>query len=322
MRRSRGDHRAEGRVAGGDALGAGDDVRLVAVPLRAEHVAEPAERADHLVADQEHVVLVADLADPVEVSRRRREAAAGVLDRLQEDRRDRFRSLVLDRRRDLVGGPEAELLLVVLEVRRAVVVRVRHPERRGDERLERRLHARQAGDREGALRRPVVGDRPADHLVLVVLAGELEVVLGELPRGLDGLAATGGEEDPVEVARRVVGHPLGELDRVGVGVGPDRHERQPFGLLRGGLGQLRAPVAELAHEQAGEPVEVALPVDVVDVGTLAADDDRNLGVVMRRVPGEVHPQVLTCLVLQAGIVVGDLAGHGYRFLASRSVFTS
>ena len=224
-----GDHRAERGVAGGDALGAGDHVGLVAVALGAEHVAQPAEGADDLVADQQHVVLVADLADPLEVAGRRREAAAGVLHRLQEDRGDRLGALVLDRDGDLVGGPEAELLLVVLEVRRAVVVGVRHPERRRHQRLERRLHARQPGDRQRALRGAVVGDGPADHLVLVGLAGDLEVVLGQLPGGLDGLAATGGEEDPVEVARRVVGDPLGELDGVGVGVGPQRHERQ---LLR------------------------------------------------------------------------------------------
>src|SRR4051794_25580283 len=63
-----GDHRAEWGVTGGDALGAGDHVRLVPVALRAEHVAEAAERADDLVGDEQHVVLVADLADPLEVS--------------------------------------------------------------------------------------------------------------------------------------------------------------------------------------------------------------------------------------------------------------
>ena len=235
------DHRAQRRVAGGDALGAGDHVGLVAVALGAEHVTQPAEGADDLVGDQQYVVLVADLADPLEVSGRRREAAAGVLHRLQEDRGDRLGALVLDGDGDLVGGPQAELLLVVLEVRRAVVVGVRDPEGRRHQRLERRLHAGQAGDRQGALRGAVVGDRAADHLVLVGLADELEVVLGQLPGGLDRLAAAGGEEDAVQVARRVVGDPLGELDGVRVGVGPQRHEGQLLGLLGGGLGELGRP---------------------------------------------------------------------------------
>ena len=71
-------------------------------------MAEPAERADHLVADQQHVVLVADLADALEVAGRRREAAAGVLHRLEEDGGDGVGAFVLDGDRDLVGGPAAE----------------------------------------------------------------------------------------------------------------------------------------------------------------------------------------------------------------------
>ena len=90
------------------------------------------------------------------------------------------------------------------------------------------------------------------------LAGELEVLLGQLPRGLDGLAAAGGEEHPVEVTGREVGEPLGELDRLRVGVGPQREERQLAGLLGGRLGELLAAVPDLYDEQAGEPVEIAL----------------------------------------------------------------
>ena len=228
-----GDHRAERGVPGGDALRRGDHVGLVAEAGGAEHVAEAAEGADDLVGDQEHVVLVADLADPLEVARGRREAAAGVLHRLEEDRGDRVGALVLDRDRDLVGGPAAELLggevLGGAVLGRAVDVGVRYPEGRGDQRLELLLEQRQAGDRQRALGGAVVGDRAADHLVLHRLAGELEVVLGQLPRGLDRLAATAGEEDAVEVAGRVRRDLLGQLDRRGVGVGPQRHERQ---LLR------------------------------------------------------------------------------------------
>ena len=40
------------------------------------------------------------------------------------------------------------------------------------------------------------------------------------------------------------------------------------------LGELGAAVAELADEQPGQRVEVALALGVVDVGALAADDDR------------------------------------------------
>ena len=59
------DHAAERCVARREALGEGDDVWLVAVPLRAEVVAQPPERADHLVRHEQHAVTVADLADPL-----------------------------------------------------------------------------------------------------------------------------------------------------------------------------------------------------------------------------------------------------------------
>ncbi len=60
----------------------------------------------------------------------------------------------------------------------------------------------------------------------------------------------------------------------------------------GGVGELGAPVAELAHEEPGEAVEVALALVVPDVGALAAHDDRHVGVVVGGVAREVHPEVV------------------------------
>ena len=175
----------------------------------------------------------------------------------------------------------------------AVVVGVGHLVRARHERLERHPRLGDAGDGQRALRGAVVGDRPADHLVLARLADQLPVLLGQLPGRLDGLAATGGEEDPVEVARGGLGQPLGQLDRLGVRVGPQREERQVLGLLGGRLGQLGPTVPDLDDEQPGQAVEVAPAPVVVDVGALAPDDDGHLAAVLvRRVPGEVHPEVV------------------------------
>ena len=101
-----------------------------------------------------------------------------------------------------------------------------------------------------------------------------------------------------------------------VGVGPQRHEGQLLGLLRGGLGELGASVAELADEQAGEAVEVALAVAVPDVGALTAHDDRHVGLLVAGVPGEVHPEVVARGLLEVGVVVDVivLTEHVYRFL--------
>ncbi len=285
------------------------DVGLVAVALGAEHVTEPPERADHLVADQQYVVLVADLADAIEVPGRRREAAARVLDRFEEDGGDRVGALVLDRDGDLVGGPAAERGRVVAVDRGAVDVRVRHPEGARDQRLERRLQLRQSGDRQRAVGGAVVRDRAADHLVLGGFAGQLEVLLGQLPGGLDRLAATAGEEDPVQVARRVRRDPLGQLDRLRMRVRPEREERQLGGLLGRGLGELGAPVAELADEQAGQRVEVPLAAGVVDVRAVAADDDGDLGRLVAPHPGEMHPEVVARGLLQT-VEVGVVEGVG------------
>ena len=100
------DGRADRRVARGHRLGAGDHVGHVAVGVAGEHVADAAEGADHLVRDQQHVVLVADLAHPLEVAGRRREAAARVLHRLEEDGRDGLGALEQDHLLDPVRGPQ------------------------------------------------------------------------------------------------------------------------------------------------------------------------------------------------------------------------
>jgi hypothetical protein len=136
------DHQPERGIAGGDALGRRDDVGDVAEVVAGEHRADPAEGADRLVGDEQDVVLVADLADPLEVAGGRREAAAGVLHRLEEDRGDRLRALELDGLGDPVRGPPTERLLVVAQVLRAAVdVGVGHLVAAGHERLEDRLGA-------------------------------------------------------------------------------------------------------------------------------------------------------------------------------------
>ena len=66
----RRDHGAERHVARGQALRAGHEVGLDAVALAAEPGAEPAEAADDLVRDEQHVVRVAELADRGPVARR------------------------------------------------------------------------------------------------------------------------------------------------------------------------------------------------------------------------------------------------------------
>ena len=152
------DHRAHRRVGRGQRLRRRDDVRHVVVALAAEVVAEPAPGADHLVGDQQHAVAVADLAHALPVALLRREAAAGVLDRLEDHRRDGLGALEEDPLLDRVGRPERVALL-----RPAVAVGVRHVAAAGGQRLERRAQVGDAGRGERAHRGAVVGDLARDR---------------------------------------------------------------------------------------------------------------------------------------------------------------
>ncbi|CAM5253445.1 hypothetical protein STANM309S_01097 [Streptomyces tanashiensis] len=102
----------------------------------------------------------------------------------------------------------------------------------------------QAGDGQGALRGAVVHRTAREMtLYLVCLPCSLKYCFGELPGGIPThIAATGGEEDLVQVARRVVRETLGELDGLGVRVRPHGEERELLGLLVRDLGQFLAAV--------------------------------------------------------------------------------
>ena len=195
-----GDHRAHGGIAGGHALGAGDDVRDRLVAGDRERLTDAPKRADSLVGHQQDVVAVADLPHPREVPGWGREAPTGVLHRFQEHRRDRLRTLHEDRLLDLVGRPAAEPLDVVAVLGRPVEVGVGHLQRPGHQGFEGRLRRGNPGDAQGAVRGAVVGHGPTDHLRLQRLTGGPVELLGQFPRALHRLAAAGGEEHPVEVA--------------------------------------------------------------------------------------------------------------------------
>ena len=284
------DHRAEGRVATGQALGHRDHVGDVLVTLGAEHVPKTTERADHLVRDQQHTVAVADLSDPLEVTDRRREAPARVLHRFEVHRRDCLRAFGHDRVVDRPRGGGAERVFVVGQWV-AVPVGVGDVHDAGREWRERLAQRGDASDGEGAHGGAVVGGLAGDDLVALGLTESAEVLARQLPRRLHRLGATGGEEHPVEVGGRQRGQARREPDGGGVRVAPDREVRELLGLGAGGLCQLAATVAELHCEQARQAVEVPLPVLVEHVATVAPGDDGDVSVLVGRQPAEVHPEM-------------------------------
>ncbi len=291
------DHAAHRRVGRGQPLRHRDHVGDVAEAFAAEVVAEPAPGADHLVGDHQHVVLVADLAHPLEVAVGRDETAAGVLDRLEDHGGDRLRSLEDDPLLDRVRRPGRLALLGP-----AVDVGVGDVAAARGERFELSPQLGDPGRRERPQRGAVVGDLAGDHLVLLTFAMHAVVVAGQLQRRLDRLATAGGEEDAVEVGWGQRGDPRGEFDRPRVGVAPERVEVELFDLARRRFAVLGATVAGVDAEQSGEAVEVALAVLVEDVTALGAGDDRDL--VLGRVaahPREVHPEMSAGQLLKLGV---------------------
>ena len=194
------------------------------------------------------------------------------------------------RRREIVGATQragVEVLAVVA----AIPVRRLHLDGTRHQRFERRLDRRHAGHAEGADRRAVVGEEARDHLRARGLADQLEVLPGQLDRGVDRLAARRCEEHPVEVARSERGEARRQFDGRFVGERPDREVAERLGLTRRGLAELGAAVADLHREQSRQPVEISLAVLVPHVAALATRDDRHLGVGECAEAGEVHPQV-------------------------------
>ena len=194
-------------------------------------MAQPPEGADDLVGDEQDAMAVADFADALEVARRRGETAAGVLHGLEVDGGHRVGALAHNGPFDLVGGPSAEGHLVVGEDLGPVEVRVGHLDRPGHQRLEGSAQLGDAGDGERPHGGAVVGDVAADHLRALGLTGHAEVLAGQFPGRLDRFGTARGEEDAVEVAGRVAGDPLGQLDRPGVGIGPQREVGQRLACL-------------------------------------------------------------------------------------------
>src|SRR3546814_6307461 len=87
-------HGRERQIARGDALCQGHEVRLDVEQLAAEPVAGPAEAADHLVGDQQQVILLADALHFRPIGLRRHEDAAGTLDRRSEEHTSELQSLM------------------------------------------------------------------------------------------------------------------------------------------------------------------------------------------------------------------------------------
>ncbi len=148
----------------------------------------------------------------------------------------------------------------------------------------------------------------------MLLAARGVVLPRELPRRLDRLGAAGAEEDAVEVARRERRDLGRELDRARMRVRPVRVEGQLAHLLERRLADLLAErVADVHREEPSESVDVAPPVRVLEMATVAADDDRHVRGLELAHAGEVHPEVLLGGALQIDGLDGGHVAPRTRF---------
>src|SRR6185437_12351661 len=171
------------------------------------------------------------------------------------------------------------------------------------QRLERVADRGDAGQRERAERRAVVGGAAGDHLVAAALAADLVVLAGQLDDRLVGLGAAGAEEGAVEVAGRDLGDLGGKLDDARMRVAPVDEEPELGHLLRRRLAQLGAvAVPDLRAEEAGHAVEVALAVGVPEPAAVAPLDHGHLLRGEAALAREMHHQMLLREILQIGVV--------------------
>ena len=198
----RHDHAAHRHGARGHALGEGDHVGDDAVALGGEGVAEPAEAGDDLVEDQQDAVLVADLAQALEIALGRRQHAGRARHRLDDDGGDRRGVVQRDDALEIVGEMRAIVRLALGEGLLLAVIGVRQVVDAGQQRAEELAVGDDAADRDAAEADAVIAALAADQPGLGALAEHVPVGERDLQRRVGGLRAGVGEEDMVEIAGR------------------------------------------------------------------------------------------------------------------------
>ncbi|KAI3475961.1 hypothetical protein L1887_62519 [Cichorium endivia] len=264
-----------------------DNVRAHAVVLVAEHLARPAEPGLDLVADEEHVVLAAQLLDALEVSIAGHDNARLALDRLHEERGDLVAVLVEDL---------FEVVCIVVADVHVIDARTDAVEE-GTETGARLGVGGHGDDAEGAAVE-VACDREQTRLALGDALLHVAPLARELERRLDRLGAR------VHGKHHLVSKRLGDLfgkGRKGRVVEGARAERELLRLRHERAHNVRVAVALVDRTVGGEEVEVLTSLGVPDVGALrAVKDDGQRVVVVRAVLG----------FLVDGLLGGERVGRG------------
>ncbi|MNS81773.1 hypothetical protein D3C72_1154950 [compost metagenome] len=306
------DHAAQRNHAVGHALGEVQHVGHHAEIVRREVGAHAPEAGDDLVEDQQDAVLVADLAQALQIALRRQVPAGRTGHRLHDDRGHVARvvqrqdaGFELDQR---VFGPHRLRVVDVGMVHRVVdEAHVVHARQKG--RAEHLAVARNAAHRHAAEAHAVVALLAADEHVAVALAARAVVGQRHLHRGVGGLGARVAEQHLVQVARGQRGDHFGRLEGLVVADLEGGGVVQRVQLLLDRLVDRLAVVARAHAPQRGDAVDHLLAV--VRGERHAVGRHENPRVLLEMAVGrEGQPLVVHVEVLEGHVSLLRLCGEG------------
>ncbi|EDT37845.1 conserved hypothetical protein [Burkholderia ambifaria MEX-5] len=297
-------HRAHRRIAGGQPLRDGHQVRIDLLGLAREQRAGAAEAGDDLVGDEQDAEAPACVAHRLQPAGRRHDHAAGALHGLAEECGDVVRAELRDlrfergdRRGDQRLRIVAERVAIRVGRRNMVLVRARY--------VEMAVEHGQRGEPRADRRRAVIAALERDHLLLRRAAGRVEIVGDEAQRGIDRIRAAEREVHAVQRRRRERREPFGELDR-GLRAEMEIAGRvgQLLHLLGGGLHDAVAAVADVHAPQARERIEQRMAVAVAQEHAVSGFEHGDAARLVRAIVDDGVDQVLTIGFDQRGLVHG------------------
>ena len=253
----------------------------------------PTHAAHHFVEDQEHAILVAYLADALEISLDRGHGAErGADDRLRDKGHHAVRAQAHDLRFQLVRDPPAVVMGALVRGPFGILVARRNVTDLDQHRFELGATPLIAAGSQSAKRVAVIALAACDQMTTLRFAALEMVLSGQLESRFDGFGAAGDEIDPVEIFRRMSDQQVSQLfgrirgKEAGMGKG------QSVDLILDRLFDLFVGMAKAGNGHPAGSVEISLAALVDQVTSLAANCG---GVSGMAVAGEyvAHPTFLS-----------------------------
>ena len=194
-----------------------DHVGHHAVALGREGVAHAAEAGDDFVEDQQNAVLVADRAQALQITLRRRQHAGRGRHRLDDDGRDGRGIVQRDQAVERVGQMRAPFRLADAEGLLGAVISRRQMIDTGEQRAELFAVVDDAADRDAAEADAVIAALAADQPHPRCMAADAVIGERNLERGIDRLRAGIAKEHMIEIAGRQRSKARRQLEGLGMG---------------------------------------------------------------------------------------------------------